>query len=337
MSPAEVTPGSHDRTRDTGPQPGGSAMPVVNIVVPCYNEEEVLPESARQLCATIDAMVAEGLVDAASGIYFVDDGSRDRTWALIEALNAQRPNRFHGIKLTRNRGHQNALLAGLRHVPGDALVSIDADLQEDISAIPAMVRKYVEGHEVVYGVRAARDTDTVFKRQSAWLYYALLRHLGVEIVPDHADFRLLGRRALDALGRFSETNVFLRAIVPQLGFRSAQVFYERHARLAGESKYNLTRMIGLAINGVTSFSMTPLRFITVIGFVVAMAAFLVGLWAIGLAIFTSRAVPGWASVVAPLTFLGGLQLFSMGVIGEYIGKIYLEVKRRPLFEIERML
>ncbi len=337
MSPAEVTPGSHDRTRDTGPQPGGSAMPVVNIVVPCYNEEEVLPESARQLCATIDAMVAEGLVDAASGIYFVDDGSRDRTWALIEALNAQRPNRFHGIKLTRNRGHQNALLAGLRHVPGDALVSIDADLQDDIAAIPAMVRKYVEGHEVVYGVRAARDTDTVFKRQSAWLYYALLRHLGVEIVPDHADFRLLGRRALDALGRFSETNVFLRAIVPQLGFRSAQVFYERHARLAGESKYNLTRMIGLAINGVTSFSMTPLRFITVIGFVVAMAAFLVGLWAIGLAIFTSRAVPGWASVVAPLTFLGGLQLFSMGVIGEYIGKIYLEVKRRPLFEIERML
>ena len=330
MSPAALTPGGRDG-------PGGIAGPVVNIVVPCYNEEEVLPETARQLSATVDAMIAEGLVDAASGIYFVDDGSRDRTWALIEALHAERPARFHGIKLTRNRGHQNALLAGLRHAPGDALVSIDADLQDDLAAIPAMVRKYVEGHEVVYGVRAARHTDTVFKRHSAWLYYEMLRHLGVEIVPDHADFRLLGRRALDALGRYSETNVFLRAIVPQLGFRCAQVFYERHARLAGESKYNLTRMIGLAINGVTSFSMKPLRFITVIGVAVAVASFLVGLWAIGLVIFTARAVPGWASVVAPLTFLGGLQLFSMGVIGEYIGKIYLEVKRRPLFEIERIL
>lgn len=312
-------------------------MPVLNIVVPCYNEEAVLPECARQLSATIDAMVGEGLVDAASGIYFIDDGSRDRTWALIEGLHAERPARFHGIKLTRNRGHQNALLAGLSHVPGDALVSIDADLQDDLAAIPAMVRHFAEGCEIVYGVRTGRATDTLFKRRTAWLYYGLLRCLGVEIVPDHADFRLLGRRALEALGRYSETNVFLRAIVPQLGFRSAEVFYERHARLAGETKYTLARMIGLAINGVTSFSMKPLRFITVIGFAVALAAFLVGLWAIGLALFTTRAVPGWASVVAPLTFLGGLQLFSMGVIGEYIGKIYLEVKRRPLFEIERML
>jgi hypothetical protein len=222
-------------------------------------------------------------------------------------------------------------------VPGDAVVSLDADLQDDLGAIPRMVAELTAGCDIVYGVRATRDTDTAFKRGTARLYYGLLRRLGVEILPDHADFRLMSRRALDALGRYGEVNLFLRAIVPLLGFRTAVVTYDRGARFAGTSKYNLTRMAGLAIDGITSFSMRPLRLITVTGIITALLAFMVGLWALWLALFTNRAVPGWTSIVAPLAFIGGLQMLSMGVIGEYIGKIYLEAKRRPLFEIEEML
>lgn len=312
-------------------------MAILTIVVPCFNEEAVLPETARQLADLLDSMVAAGTIDAASGVYFIDDGSRDRTWALIATFHATRPDRFHGIKLSRNRGHQNAVLAGLRHVPGDAVVSIDADLQDDPGAIPRMVGHFTAGCDIVYGVRATRSTDTIFKRGTARLYYGLLRRLGVEILPDHADFRLMSRRALDALARYGEVNLFLRAIVPLLGFRSAVVTYDRGARFAGTSKYNLPRMAGLAIDGITSFSMRPLRLITITGIITALLAFMVGLWALWLALFTTRAVPGWTSIVAPLAFIGGLQLLSMGVIGEYIGKIYLETKRRPLFEIDEML
>lgn len=312
-------------------------MTILNIVVPCFNEEAVLPETARRLCELIDRLVASERIDPVSGVYFVDDGSKDRTWELVGEMRAKRPDRFHGIKLSRNRGHQNALLAGLRLAPGDVLVSLDADLQDDLEAVPTMLARFAEGYDIVYGVRAARDSDTVFKRHTAWLYYALLGYLGVQVVPDHADFRLMSRRSLVALERYGEVNIFLRAIVPLLGFRSTTVLYQRHPRFAGASQYDLMRMLGLAANGITSFSMRPLRLITVVGTVMAALSFVVGLWAIAVAVLTTRAVSGWASIVVPITFVGGLQLLSIGVIGEYVGKIYLEVKHRPLFEIEDMI
>nr|WP_294551571.1 glycosyltransferase family 2 protein [uncultured Rhodopila sp.] len=309
---------------------------IINLVVPCYNEEAVLPETARQLAAAIDGMAERGIVSDRSGIYFVDDGSRDRTWDLIAALQAARPARFHGIKLSRNCGHQAALLAGLRHAPGDALISIDADLQDDVGVIPSMVEEFRLGHDIVYGVRQGRRSDSAFKRSSATAYYRLLRWLGVEVVLDHADFRLMSRRALDALGKYQEVNIFLRALVPLLGFKATSVYYDRSARLAGVSKYPLGRMLGLAVNGITSFSMRPLRLIAYAGFTMSMVSFLIGIWALFVVSFTSRGVPGWASIVVPIAFVGGLQLVSLGVIGEYIGKIYMEVKRRPLFEIEEI-
>ncbi len=310
--------------------------PFINIVVPCYNEEEVLPETARRLVELLDNMIAEGIIETNSSVTFVDDGSRDRTWPLIVSLGSVRPDRIHGIKLSRNRGHQNALLAGLRNAPGDALISIDADLQDDPNAIQKMVDLYKAGNDIVYGVRESRDTDTVFKRRTAQAYYGLLKWMGVDIVPEHADFRLMSRRALAAMDGYSEINLYIRAIVPLLGFKAAKVFYDRHPRLAGQSKYPLGRMLALAVNGITSFSMRPLRLITAMGFIMATLSFMVGIWAIAVALFSTRAVPGWASTVVPIAFVGGLQLLSMGVIGEYVGKIYLEVKRRPLFEIEEI-
>lgn len=310
---------------------------MLNIVVPCYNEEAALPETARQLAALLDHLVAEGTIAANSGVYFIDDGSRDRTWDLIVGLQISRPDRFHGIKLSRNRGHQTALLAGLRNAPGDALISIDADLQDDISVIPAMIEEFQRGHDIVYGVRRGRTSDTVFKRQSARTYYWLLQAMGVTVVPDHADFRLMSRRALKALEHYHEVNLFLRALVPQLGFRSTMVYYDRLPRLAGETKYPLSRMVALATQGVTSFSMQPLRLISVAGLLMSLVSFLLGIWAIYIATMTHRGVPGWASIVVPVALVGGLQLASLGVIGEYIGKIYMEVKRRPLFEIEEII
>lgn len=309
---------------------------ILNLVVPCYNEEAVLPECARRLSAVIDRLIQDGVVAEGSGIYFIDDGSRDQTWDVINSLRAARPERFHGIKLSRNCGHQAALLAGLRNVPGDALISIDADLQDDIEVIPAMVEDYKLGHDIVYGVRQGRKTDTPFKRQTAGAYYRLLRTLGVDIVLDHADFRLMSRRALDALQRYREVNIFLRALVPLLGFKTTSVYYDRAPRFAGVSKYPLGRMVSLAMNGITSFSMRPLRLIAYAGFAMSIVSFVIGLWAIFIVLFTHRSVPGWASIVVPIAFVGGLQLASLGVIGEYIGKIYLEVKQRPLFEIEEM-
>jgi len=309
----------------------------LNIVVPCYNEEDALPDTARTLSELLDRMVEQGMISPDSGIYFVDDGSADQTWAIIERLWKARPERFHGIKLSRNRGHQNALLAGLLHTPGDMVVSIDADLQDDPETIIAMVQRYRAGCDIVFGVRASRPTDAIFKRWSAWTYYALLRRLGAEIIPDHADFRLMSRRSLDALARYSEVNLFLRGIVPLLGFTTAIEYYIRGPRLAGETKYSLSRMVGLSIDGITSLSMRPLRMITGIGFVVSLASFILGFWAIGVRVFYSYAVPGWTSIVVPIALIGGLQLLSLGMIGEYVGKIYLEVKRRPLFEIDRSL
>ena len=310
---------------------------VLSIVVPCYNEAEALPETAQRLSALLDRMSADHLISSDSSLYFVDDGSSDATWSIVESLWAHQPERFRGLKLSRNRGHQNALLAGLKHAPGDMVVSIDADLQDDPETIVAMVRRHAEGFDIVLGVRAARPDDTVFKRWTARFYYRLLGRLGADIVPDHADFRLLSRRSLDALGRYSEVNLFIRGIVPLLGFKTAIEYYTRKPRLAGETKYSLGRMIGLSIDGITSFSMRPLRLITIMGVGVSIVSFLIGLWAIWIRFFLNFAVPGWTSIVVPIAFIGGLQLFSLGVIGEYIGKIYLEVKRRPHFEVEKIL
>jgi len=313
------------------------ANSILNIVVPCYNEEEALPETARQLSELLDRMVEQKIISPQSGIYFVDDGSKDRTWNLIESLSAGRPARFHGIKLSRNCGHQSALLAGLLHAPGDMLVSIDADLQDEPETIAAMVRRYHEGCDIVFGVRAERPTDTVFKRRTARLYYALLKWMGAEIVADHADFRLMSRRALGALSRYSEVNLFIRGIVPLLGFKTAIEYYTRRPRLQGETKYSLRKMVSLSIEGITSFSMRPLRMITMMGFIVSAISFGIGIWAICVRLFSADAVPGWTSIVVPIALIGGLQLLSLGMIGEYVGKIYMEVKRRPLFEIEKIL
>ena len=309
---------------------------VLDIVVPCYNEEEALPETHRQLAALLQSMLDSNQVSTRSRIYYVDDGSRDATWEIIEALCRSDP-RAAGIRLSRNFGHQAAVLAGLFTVPGDAVITIDADLQDDIGVIPEMVEKFRAGHQVVYGVRKQRTTDTVFKRQTALLYYGLLQKFGVRIVHNHADYRLMGRRAIDALRDYTEVNLFLRGIVPLIGFKSCSVYYDRKSRMAGESKYNLAKMLQLAIEGITSFSAVPLRFVAALGLIVFVISLAMAGWVFWIRVFTSQAVPGWASSVIPIYFLGGVQLLCLGVIGEYVAKSYFESKRRPRFLISELL
>ena len=304
------------------------------IVVPCYNEEAVLPETAGRLTRLLADLIARGKVGPDSRISFVDDGSRDRTWSLIEDAAAASP-LVTGLKLSRNRGHQAALMAGLMNADGDAVISFDADLQDDLAAIEAMVDAHVQGADVVYGVRRRRDADTFAKRFTAETYYRLLGVLGVEVVFNHADYRLLSRRVLAALAGYRESDLFLRGIVPQLGFPSAIVHYDRAERFAGESKYPLRRMLSFAWQGITSFSAAPLRLITTIGVLVSAGSFGVAAWALWLRLFTSDAVPGWTSTVVPMYFLGGVQLLCIGIIGEYLAKIYVEVKRRPAFFVEK--
>lgn len=320
---------SPERSVVPGPRPIELA-----IVVPCFDEAAVLPETVERLAGLRGALVESGLATPGTTVWFVDDGSRDATWRMVEEAARVFP-WAHGIKLSRNRGHQNALLAGLLTVEADAIVTVDADLQDDLGAVHEMLRRHAEGAEVVYGVRRRRDADSWFKRTTAEGYYRLLERLGVDVVFNHADYRLLGRRALEALRRFEEVNLFLRGIVPQLGFPSARVEYDRAERFAGESKYPLAKMLGFAWDGVTSFSAVPLRWITAIGFAVSVAAFAVGIWAIAVHFTDRGAVPGWASTVVPIAFLGGIQLLSLGVIGEYVGKIYGEAKRRPRFIVEK--
>jgi glycosyltransferase involved in cell wall biosynthesis len=311
-------------------------MTVLSIVVPCYNEQEALPESVQQLLALRGRLVAAGKIADDSRLLIVDDGSRDRTWPMIEDYAASGMPVI-GVKLSRNRGHQNALLAGLFSAPGDAIVSIDADLQDDVSAIEAMVDHYRQGCDVVYGVRSSRATDTAFKRWTARGFYWLMEWLGAQTVHGHADYRLMSRRAIEALREYGETNLYLRGIIPLLGFRSATVQYARQARIAGESKYPLRRMISLALNAVTSFSIVPLRLISAMGLLIFLASLIVLAWTLWVALFTDRAVPGWASITLPIYFLGGVQLLSLGVIGEYLGKLYIEAKRRPRYIIERFV
>lgn len=307
----------------------------LSLVVPCYNEEEALPETASRLDALLQDLVARGRIAPDSNIWLVDDGSRDRTWSIIENLARSSP-RFVGVKLSRNRGHQNALLAGLLSADGDATISIDADLQDDLGVVEQMVDAHHAGYEIVYGVRKARDTDTWFKSWSAGRYYALLRALGVDIVPNHADFRLMGRTAIRALAEYGEVNLFLRGIIPQLGFRSTSVYYDRLSRIAGESKYPLRKMIRLALDGITSFSAAPLRFISALGGVVFGISTLMVLWVLVTRLFTRDAVPGWASITLPMYALGGVQLLCLGILGEYVAKIYAETKARPRYFIERV-
>jgi len=306
------------------------------IVVPCYNEQEVLPETNRRLLDLLAKMHSHALVSADSGIYYVDDGSRDGTWVLIEGLAAA-DTRVHGIKLSRNRGHQIALLAGLLTVEGDALVSIDADLQDDVAVIETMVREHLSGAEVVYGVRDSRATDTAFKRNTALAYYRLMKRLGVDLVHNHADFRLLGRRAVEALRQYGEVNMFLRGIVPLIGYKAATVKYDRGARFAGVSKYPLRKMLTFAAEGITSFSVVPLRLITVLGFIVSLFSFAMILFVIYGTLVMKAALPGWASTVVPVYFLGGIHLLSIDILGEYVAKIYLETKGRPRYFIEQTL
>jgi glycosyltransferase involved in cell wall biosynthesis len=306
----------------------------LSIVVPCFNEEAVLAETYTRLSALREQLIGQGKISQLSEILFVDDGSCDGTWRMIAAW-VQGGAQVVGVKLSRNCGHQNALLAGLTSAEGDAVITIDADLQDDEGAIERMVDAFHQGNEVVYGVRARRDSDTWFKRTSARAFYRGMTALGVKTVYDHADYRLLSRRAIKYLDQFSEVNLFLRGVVPLLGLRSTVIRYDRKARFAGESKYPIGKMLEFALNGVTSFSVAPLRAITLLGFLVALGCVLAAGWAL-VAKFTHDAVPGWASTTLPIYFLGGIQLFCAGVLGEYVGKIYMEIKKRPRFLIERV-
>lgn len=308
----------------------------LGIVIPCYNEEEVLPETVKQLTALMLEMVKEQLIDPNSAIWFVDDGSKDKTWKLIEEYVTSNPY-IRGLKLARNRGHQNALLAGLENADGDVLISIDADLQDDIYVIKAMMQEYHKGIDIVYGVRKAREQDTIFKRMTAEGYYHLLGKMGVNIVFNHADFRLMSRRAIESLKQYEEVNLFLRGIIPTIGFPSSVVEYDRAARFAGESKYPLKKMLALAADGITSFSAVPLRLIAALGFTIFLLSMALSVWVFFVKVFTDHATPGWASSVLPMYLLGGIQLLSIGVLGEYIAKMYMETKKRPRYFIQEKI
>ena len=307
------------------------------IVVPCYNEEEVLPETSKRLRIKLEQLTEAGKISPDSRIMFVNDGSKDKTWELISQLHAACP-LFCGVDLSRNRGHQNALLAGLMTAKdrADMVISMDADLQDDIDAVDAMVDKYLEGVDIVYGVRSSRKTDTFFKRFTAEGFYRLMNAMGAESVFNHADYRLMSRRALEGLAQFREVNLFLRGIIPMIGYRTDTVEYERGERFAGESKYPLKKMLAFALEGITSLSVKPLRLITGLGFVVfvislIMIVYNVVRWAAG------ATVPGWASLSCSVWLMGGLILLGLGVVGEYIGKIYMESKERPRFIIREVL
>lgn len=308
----------------------------LSLVIPCYNEEAVLPEAAKVISQKIHNLINNGTISPKSSIYFVDDGSKDKTWEIIENLH-QSDSMIKGIKLSRNRGHQNALLAGLLSAPGDVLISMDADLQDDISIIDDMLEKHHSGKHIVYGVRSSRDLDTFFKKHSAQLYYKLIKSMGVDAVFNHADYRLMSRQTIEELKGFNEVNLFLRGMIPLIGYDSDISEYERSERAAGESKYPLKKMLAFAWQGITSFSNFPLRLISWLGFIVFMFTALMSGWILITKLFTDNALPGWASTVLPMYFLGGIQILAIGVIGEYLGKIYLEVKNRPRFIIEKII
>ncbi|MDR2480561.1 MAG: glycosyltransferase family 2 protein [Treponema sp.] len=308
------------------------------LIVPCYNEAEVLHETAKRLGEKIKQLVSGGIISDKSQIVFIDDGSTDRTWTMISAFHEDNPVLFSGIKLSRNSGHQNALLCGLLAMKeqADAVISMDADLQDDIAIIDDMLEKHLNGAEIVYGVRSDRKTDHFFKRITAQAFYRLMRFLGTDIIYNHADFRLMGKRALDALAEYKEVNLFLRGLIPMIGYTSAFSFYTRVERFAGESKYPLRKMLKFALEGITSLSIKPIRFITMLGVLISVAS-------VGMIVyflfrhFSGHTIIGWSSLIVSLWAIGGLILFSIGIVGEYIGKIYLETKQRPRYRVETIL
>ncbi len=312
-------------------------MPIVYFVVPCYNEEEVLPETIKRLTDKLERLIQSGKAEEESRMLFVDDGSKDETWNIISQYSKE--NKYvGGVKLSRNRGHQNALLSGLMTAMDncDCAISLDADLQDDIEVIDQFIDKYMEGCQIVYGVRSSRKKDTAFKRTTAQGYYKFMKLLGVDIVYNHADYRLMGSEALKALSEYSEVNLFLRGIVPLIGYRCDYVYYERNERFAGESKYPLKKMLKFAIDGITSFSVKPLKLISNIGIIICFFSIIGFIYAL-ISFFTGSAVSGWASTICSIWFLGGLQMLCVGIVGTYVGKIYNEVKRRPRYHIEEKI
>ena len=308
--------------------------PILTIVVPCYNEEAVLNETILQLTKIMEHLIEDALVSKNSKLLFVDDGSKDQTWNMIES-ECEKNSFVTGLKLAGNVGHQNALIAGLETANqySDCVISIDADLQDDINVIETFVEKYWEGIDIVYGVRDSRETDTFFKRNTALFFYRFMERIGIKLIPNHADFRLMSKRALEELLKYKETNLFLRGLVPLVGFTTTKVYYDRKERLAGESKYPLKKMLAFAFDGMTSFSVAPIRFVTLLGFLAVLGSALVGGYAIVQEIL-GHTESGWTSLVISIWFVGGLQLMGIGIIGEYVGKIYREVKHRPRYAIE---
>lgn len=306
------------------------------LILPCYNEEAVLNETIQRLNKVLDGLVSINKISTNSFMVFVDDGSKDKTWEIIES-SSKNNNYVKGLKLSKNQGHQNALLAGMEYVVDkcDCLISLDADLQQDENSIEEFVDKYLDSSEVVLGVRNDRQTDSFFKKMTALGFYKLMESMGVHVVKNHADYRLLSNRANRSLMQFEEVNLFLRGLVPLIGYRTDYVYFDVKDRFAGESKYTLSKMLGFAIDGITSFSVTPLRLISVAGFLVFVFSILMSLYVLGAWLLTDTAVPGWASTVLPIYFLGGVQILSIGIVGEYIGKIYKETKRRPRYFVEK--
>ena len=310
---------------------------ILYLVIPCYNEQEVLHETARRLREKMESLMEREMISRESRIMFVNDGSRDRTWEIIRELHESDPI-YQGVKLSRNRGHQNALLGGLMTAKeyADMVISMDADLQDDIDVVDQFVEKYYEGCEIVYGVRSARKTDTFFKRFTAEGFYKLINFMGGEVVFNHADYRLMSRRALDELAKYKEVNLFLRGIVPMIGFQTGIVTYERHERFAGESKYPLKKMLALAVDGITSLSIKPIRAIVLLGMLIFLCSLAMLIYSL-VQHFLGNTSIGWTSLIVSIWAIGGLQLLAIGVIGEYIGKIYLETKERPKYIIEEVL
>ena len=307
------------------------------VVIPCYNEEEVLPETSKRLKEKMSSLIESGSISSDSRVCFVNDGSKDKTWELIKQLHDE-DKLFSGINLSRNRGHQNALLAGLMTAMenADMIISMDADLQDDINAMDEMIKKYNEGIDVVYGVRSSRAKDTFFKRFTAEAFYKLMAKMGVKTVFNHADYRLLSKRALEGLSGFKEVNLFLRGIVPMVGYKSDVVYYERGERFAGESKYPLSKMLSFAVEGITSLSVKPIRYITGLGFFVFLFSIVILIYSF-IRHYMGETIQGWTTLMVSIWAIGGLILFSLGVVGEYVGKIYLETKGRPRFIIEEFL